>query len=112
MNKIMKKQDKKVNKKVSKKCCNNYNGTLDITDSCIFCKTYIGKPKSSFDIVDLYTVSGVPSSSLKRMCKEAKISYPKLMKFMRGQTCGIVGNEPLIYSWDIKRFINNLPVTD
>lgn len=24
------------------RCCENYNGTLDITNSCIFCKTFIG----------------------------------------------------------------------
>jgi hypothetical protein len=23
------------------KCCESYNGTLDITNSCIFCKSYI-----------------------------------------------------------------------
>lgn len=35
---------KKVKKvKKGKKCCKNYNGMLDITNSCIFCKTYIPK---------------------------------------------------------------------
>lgn len=25
------------------KCCDRYNGDLDITGSCIFCKKYLGK---------------------------------------------------------------------
>jgi len=29
----------KTNKEM-KKCCENYNGTLDVTNSCIFCKEY------------------------------------------------------------------------
>lgn len=63
-------------------------------------------------IVDSYTVQGVPQPSLKRMCKEAKISYPKLMKWLQGQTMALVGGEPMIYPWDIKRFINGLPNND
>jgi len=63
-------------------------------------------------IVDLYTVSGVPVYQLKKMCREAKISYPKLMKELRGQTCAVVGNIGIIYPCDIIRFIKHLPVID
>ena len=30
-----------MNNYTEKKCCEHYNGTKDITNSCIFCKTYI-----------------------------------------------------------------------
>jgi hypothetical protein len=29
------------------KCCPKFNGTLDITNSCIFCKTYIPRKISN-----------------------------------------------------------------
>lgn len=64
------------------------------------------------DILRQYVVSGVPDSSLKAMCKELDINEEKLREYLRGQTCALVGNEPLIYSWDIERFLNNLPVID
>ena len=64
------------------------------------------------EIVNHYTREGVPMSSLKRMCREAKISYPKLCKFLNGQTMGLIGNEPIVYPGDIIRFIKGLPNND
>lgn len=29
--------------KMKKKCCKDYKGDVDITNSCIFCKTYLGE---------------------------------------------------------------------
>ena len=39
-----------------KKCCENYNGDVDITHSCIFCKTYLGR----FREIDGYLVLHIP----------------------------------------------------
>lgn len=64
------------------------------------------------EIVNHYTIEGVPMSSLKKMCREAKISYPKLCKFLNGQTMGLCGLEVMVYPWDIIRFINGLPNND
>ena len=36
----------KTNDEVEQQCCDRYNGTLDITNSCIFCKTYIKRINS------------------------------------------------------------------
>lgn len=63
-------------------------------------------------IVDQYTVKGVPSSSITRMCKDLKISEKKLDKWLCGQTCGLVGGEGMIYPWDLKRFLRGLPCID
>lgn len=68
--------------------------------------------KTREQIIDNFVVSGVPFSLLKQMCKEANISYPKLKKWLGGQTCALVGNETLIYPWDIKRFISNSLIWD
>ncbi len=57
-------------------------------------------------IVGQYTVHGVPMSSLKQMCRDAKISYPKLKKALYGQTMGVVNNEGMVYPGDIINFIN------
>jgi len=64
------------------------------------------------NIVNNYTIQGVPESLLKKMCRDARISYPKLMKELTGQTMALVGNEGVIYPSDIIRFIKNLPVID
>jgi hypothetical protein len=64
------------------------------------------------EIVDKYTIHGVPSSLIKEMCKELNVNEDKFWEFMSGQTCGLVGNESLIYPCDIKRFINGLPNLD
>jgi hypothetical protein len=63
-------------------------------------------------IVDQYTVTGVPTSLLPAMCKELNINEDKLNEWLKGQTMAMVGNEGLVYPWDIKRFINNLPIID
>ena len=68
-------------------------------------KTKTKTRKEQEEIVDRYTTTGVQGSSMKSMCREAKISYPKLVEFLQGQTMGMVGKEPMIYPWDIKRFI-------
>ena len=68
--------------------------------------------KKQVEIMERYVIQGVPYSSLPRMCREAKISYPKLMKYLRVQTMAIVGGEGVVYSWDIERFINGLPCID
>lgn len=62
--------------------------------------------------VDKYTVTGVPTSLLPVMCKEANINYDRLMDELSGQTAGLVGGEGMIYPWDIKRFISGLPNID
>lgn len=64
------------------------------------------------ELVDQFCVIGVPESALDAFCKEAKINRKKLEKFLFGQTMGLVGTMPLIYPWDIKRFIQGLPVID
>jgi hypothetical protein len=64
------------------------------------------------EIVDNYTVHGVPESLVKNMCKELKIDEKKFWKFMCGQTMGLVGGEGLIYPSDIKRFIRSLSNMD
>jgi hypothetical protein len=71
-------------------------------------KTKINKEQ----IVDQYTVHGVPMTSLSRMCQELKINEDKLRDFLVGQTMGVVGGEPIVYPYDIKRFINGLPNLD
>lgn len=67
---------------------------------------------SKIDIIRQYTVTGVPKSIIPLLCKELNINEEKLMGWLRGQTCGLVGNEVMIYPWDIERFVNNLPVID
>lgn len=63
-------------------------------------------------LIDQYTVSGVPMDSIKDMCKQLGISESKLMKWLNGQTMGVVGGVGMVYPWDLKRFINGLPVVD
>ena len=63
-------------------------------------------------IINGYVVAGVPESSLKRMCREAKICYPELMKELRGQTMGVVNDEAIVYPCDIINFIKGHPVLD
>ena len=63
-------------------------------------------------IMSAYVAHGVPSSSLKEMCRKMKISYPKLCKYLTGQTCQLVGKETYTYEHDILRFIKGLPVID
>jgi len=38
---LMVELDQNIEKKLD--CCKHYNGDVDITNSCIFCKTYLGK---------------------------------------------------------------------
>jgi hypothetical protein len=64
------------------------------------------------NIIDKYTVTGVPSTSLPEMCKELNINEEALMDFLCGQTMGYIGGVTLIYPWDLKRFINGLPNID
>lgn len=64
------------------------------------------------NIVDKFTVSGVPTSLIPEMCKELNINEDMLNEFMRGQTMGMVGGEGVVYASDIKRFIRGLPVID
>lgn len=64
------------------------------------------------EIVDNYTIHGVPISLIPAMCKELKISEKKLMKWLNGQTMGLVGGEGVVYPWDIKRFIRGLKCID
>ena len=68
--------------------------------------------KTPEQVIDSYTVRGVPMSLIPVMCKELKISEKKLMSWLNGQTMGLVGGEGLVYPWDIKRFINGLPNND
>ena len=63
-------------------------------------------------IINGYVVAGVPASSLKNLCREAKISYPKLIKELRGQTMGVVNDEAIVYPCDIINFIEGRPVLD
>lgn len=63
-------------------------------------------------IVDQYTTTGVPMTSITAMCKELHISEKKLMKWLSGQTMGLVGGVGMVYPWDIKRFVNNQPIID
>ena len=64
------------------------------------------------EIIDQYTVTGVPASSIPRLCKELGVKKSDLNKWLAGQTSGMVGGEALIYPWDLKRFIRGLPVID
>ena len=64
------------------------------------------------NIVDKYVVSGIPASSIKAMCKELNVNKDKLNEFLNGQTMAMIGNEGIIYSTDVKRFIRGLPVID
>ena len=64
------------------------------------------------NIVDRYTVSGVPTRSLEAMCQELNINYDNLNTFLGGQTGALVGGECLFYGDDIKRFIRGLPNND
>lgn len=64
------------------------------------------------EIVKKYVVRGIPMSSVKMMCEDLDIDEKELMKFMNGQTMGLVGGEGLLYEWDVIRFIKGLPVID
>jgi hypothetical protein len=46
------------------------------------------------------------------MCKDLNINEDALNEFLVGQTMGVVGGEPMVYPYDIKRFINGLPNID
>lgn len=64
------------------------------------------------EIIKRYVVSGIPMSSVKRMCDDLNVSEKKLMDYMFGQTMAMVGSEGLLYEWDVMRFIKGLPVID
>ncbi len=63
-------------------------------------------------VVRCYPIEGVPESLLEPMCVELGVSHKKLMKYLCGQTMGLVGKEGIIYSGDIWRFIKGLPNLD
>lgn len=63
-------------------------------------------------IVSKYVVSGIPMSCVKAMCDELNVNEKRLMEYMNGQTMGMIGNEGVIYEWDIMRFIKGLPNID
>jgi len=98
---------KKINKKITKKA-------IDKSVKSNY------KPKNKqeeiitekFNIIDQYTVTGIPMGSVKAMCKELGIKEKDLMKYMYGQTMALVGNEGMLYPWDIKRFVRGLPCID
>ena len=64
------------------------------------------------ELVESYTVTGIPGSSISRMLKEMGLSESRFNKFMAGQTCGLVGGETMYYPWDVERFVKRLPVID
>jgi len=39
-----------MNNYTENKCCEHYNGTKDITNSCIFCKTYIPRNTEKIEL--------------------------------------------------------------
>jgi len=57
-------------------------------------------------IVKGYVVSGVPLSSMPKLCKELKVNYNDFEKFMFGQTMGLIGGETIIYECDILNFLS------
>lgn len=63
-------------------------------------------------IIDQYTATGVPMSSISRMCAELGVNEGELREWLGGQTCGLVSGEAMVYPWDLKRFIRGLPVID
>ena len=70
------------------------------------------KQTRQFKTVDRFVIQGVPYSSLPALCKELGADETALKEYLNGQTMGLVGNEPLVYPWDIKRFLRKLPVID
>ena len=46
------------------------------------------------------------------MCKDLNINEDVLRERLRGNTCGIVGNEALHYTYDVERAIRGLPQLD
>lgn len=68
--------------------------------------------QQKIEIAARFEVRGIPSTSLTMMCRKAKISLPKLHKFLYGQTMGVVGGVAMVYLPDIERFIKGLPNND
>ena len=64
------------------------------------------------DIIDKYTVSGVPESAIPELMKELNLNEIKFWDFMNGQTVGGIGGEAIIWPEDILRFAKGLPVID
>lgn len=58
------------------KCCKNYNGTLDITNSCIFCKTYLPK---DFGKVKANNNEPLSSPSQEAICADCGAKF-KMIK--------------------------------
>jgi len=48
-----------------KKCCKSYNGMLDITNSCIFCKTFIKKQTRNSKLLEDFNEYCVENSELR-----------------------------------------------
>lgn len=63
-------------------------------------------------IVERYEVGGIPESSITRLMKELNLNKEKFHKFMRGQTCLLIGEEVVYYTHDVIRFVEGLPVID
>lgn len=64
------------------------------------------------EIINKYTIAGVPKSSLPSLCKDLNINEDRLREFLNGQTTALIGGEPVIYVEDIIRFVKGLPVID
>ena len=64
------------------------------------------------EIVNKYTINGIPSSSIDKLLDETGRTRKEFDEYFFGQTCGIIGNELLYYTHDIERFINNLKPLD
>jgi hypothetical protein len=57
-----------------KQCCEDYNGTVDMTNSCIFCKAYLPKKKAVKEFsncceMGLYQLNG------ELFCKGCNMSF-------------------------------------
>lgn len=57
-----------------------------------------------------YIINGIKMSSIKNILYAKDLK--KFDKFMQGQTCGLIGNEVIVYTWDFERFLKGLPVID
>lgn len=67
---------------------------------------------SNRKLINMFTVQGIPESSIDRLLQEAGRSREEFDKYMYGQTGGIIGGEFLYYPWDVERFLNRLKTLD
>lgn len=70
------------------------------------------KKKTKEEIIESYVVYGVAQEHIPRLMKELGRTEKDFYAYMNGQTCGIIGGEPVYYTWDIERFTNGLKVLD